>query len=163
MFCVRRSGVTLLEAVIAIVLFAAILGMAAKLFSGSSQFSEKIGDQQMIDRESLRFLTFLRADCRSARSVLVQNEALEITRFGFDQNNNIQQASVSYVFVDGNMVREENGNTKMFEFKRWETKKSDLTCRFDLASPTAVCVKVFVKNSGKPIIDERVFYETQAK
>lgn len=161
--CTRRSGVTLLEAVIAIVLFAAILGMAAKLFSGSSQFSEKIGDQQMIDRESLRFLTFLRADCRSARSVQVRSDALEIIRFGFDQNNNVQQVAVTYVFVDGNMLREENGNTKMFEFKRWETKKSDLTCRFDLASPSAVCVKLFIKDSGKPIIDERVFYEIPAK
>lgn len=160
----RRSGFTLLEMIIAMVITVMVLGAAMKTFSSSSQFSEKINMEQMIDQESQRLLTVLQADCRSAKSIQAHGEALEIVRYGFDAGNNVQETVVSYVFVDGNMIRQENGKMKTFEFKRWQDKQpTDLECLFALASPAVLCLKVSVKHSGKSLIDKRVVYETTSK
>ncbi|MFZ2959659.1 MAG: hypothetical protein WA705_22460 [Candidatus Ozemobacteraceae bacterium] len=166
LFRMRRLGFVLLEALVVVTLLAVFLGMAMKIFLNSSQLSEKINDQQMIDNESQRLLTFLRADCRSAHDIQANGEALSIIRFNFENNDaskEVRPTKVTYVFCNGNIVREENGNMKTFEFKKWQKKSSDLECVFALASPAVLCFKLSAKNTNHSLIDERVVYETIAK
>lgn len=171
----KRSAFTLLEAVVVTTICVVVLGSAAKILSNSSQFSEKLNDQQMTDHEALRLTTSLRADCRSAKSLAigVDGESLEITRFSFDPQNNIRESIVTYLFAkdQGSVVREENESRKVFEFKPWQRgtptdpkKKPDLGCSFHIASPAILCFRLFTIGSETSlIIDERVTYEQAQK
>lgn len=171
----KRSAFTLLEAVIVTAICALFLGTAARILSSSSQISEKINDQQMTDHESMRLTTTLRADCRSAKNLTVgvDGESLEITRFGFDTQNEVRESIVTYLFAKdlGNIVREENQSRKVFEFKRWQKetiagkgKRPELECSFSLASPSVLCFRLSTVGPEKTIIiDERVIYEQAAK
>lgn len=154
-----HGAFALLEVIVVLVLAALALILITKIFSNSSLFSQKINDQQMAEHEAQRLLSTLRTDCRSARSIQASGEMAEIRRFGFDQANNVKESLVTYMFVDGNIVRQENGGSKKYEFRRWQKDQPALEGSFTLASPSFLWLRIALKNSDKYLIDERIAYE----
>ncbi|HNV70717.1 MAG TPA: hypothetical protein PKO06_13535 [Candidatus Ozemobacteraceae bacterium] len=137
-----------------------VLAFTMKLFSAASSQSSDLEMRQMSETEKQRLLTALRADCRSAKSVLATPEAVEIVRFQFDQANNITEQHVAYLYVAGNIVRHEGDVQKAFEFLRYEKQGSKLQFRFETASPATLLLYLKNETTDVVIMNEKIVYET---